>query len=276
MYADDTTLLISSSDPGTLQKELDLQLNNIINWFRLNKLTLNIKKTKLMLFGTKQNLTKFDDIKLNYDSEEIERVDKFKYLGVILDPTLSWDDHVQFLSNNVSKRIGVVCRVKYFLPPCTLNKLAKALVFPHFDQCSSVWSNFIAEHHNRLQILQNRLARVLLSADIRTPIDKLMKDLGWNKLKFRWEQQLLILTFKCLTSAAPSYLSCHFTFMHATHEKGTRSQTHNALVVPSWNIIAGKRTFLYRASAIWNELASHIRLNFNTMSVQQFKNNISL
>ena len=42
-----------------------------------------------MLFGTKQNLTKFDDIKLNYDSEEIERVDKFKYLGVILDPTLS-------------------------------------------------------------------------------------------------------------------------------------------------------------------------------------------
>ena len=186
MYADDTTLLISSSDPDTLQKELDLQLNNIINWFRLNKLTLNIKKTKLMLFGTKQNLTKFDDIKLNYDSEEIERVDKFKYLGVILDPTLSWDDHVQFLSNNVSKRIGVVCRVKYFLPPCTLNKLAKALVFPHFDQCSSVWSNFIAEHHNRLQILQNRLARVLLSADIRTPIDKLMKDLGWNRLNFSW------------------------------------------------------------------------------------------
>ena len=53
MYADDTTLLLSSSDSKILQKDLDVNLNEIANWFQTNNLMLNIKKTKLILFGTK-------------------------------------------------------------------------------------------------------------------------------------------------------------------------------------------------------------------------------
>ena len=104
-------------------------------------LTLNIKKTKLMLFGTNQSLCKFKDISL-YEGVMIERVEKFKYLGVLFDPQLPWDDHVNYLSSNISKRIGVISRVKYCLPISkTVNMFAQALVFPHFDYCSSAWSN---------------------------------------------------------------------------------------------------------------------------------------
>ena len=229
-----------------------------------------------MLFGTRHNLNKFNNVSLIYGNETIERVDNFKYLGVVLDPQLSWNDHAHYLSQNVSKRIGVICRVKYYLPCNTVNMLAKALIFPHFDYCSPVWSNFIAEYHNKLQILQNRLARILLSADIRTPVDKLMEDLGWVKLNCRWEQQLLILVFKCLTDIAPKYISCNFTFMHTTHSKGTRSQTQNALSIPSWNTAAGKRTFHYRGTILWNKLSSQIRSNFNSISVKEFKNFITV
>ena len=153
MYTDDTTLLLSSSDPNILQKDLDLNLNRIASWFQTNNLTLNIKKTKLMLFGTKQSLCKFKDISLIYEGVMIERVEKFKYLGVLFDPQLSWDDHVNYLSSNISKRIGVICRVKYYLPSKTVNMLAQALVFPHFDYCSSVWSNISLHLINELQIL---------------------------------------------------------------------------------------------------------------------------
>ena len=79
--------------------------------------------------------------------------------------------------------------------------LAKAMIFPNFDYCSSVWSNFTANHHHDLQVLQNKLARMLLHADIRTPIDKMMEDLNWNKLNCRWDNQLLIVTFKCLKAS---------------------------------------------------------------------------
>ena len=128
-----------------------------------------------MLFGTNRALNKFKDISLTYDNMLIERVEKFKYLVVFFDTTLSWNEHVKYLACNESKRIGVIYRVKYYMK--TVNVLAQALVFPHFDYCSSVWSNFSICHGNELQILQNRLARVLLTADIRTPVDTLMKDL---------------------------------------------------------------------------------------------------
>ena len=76
--------------------------------------------------------------------------------------------------------------------------LAQAWVFPHFDYFSSVWSNFSMHHSNELQILQNRLAHVLFSADIRTSVDKVLKDLDSVRLTHRWEHHVLIQAFKCL------------------------------------------------------------------------------
>ena len=68
MYADDTTLLTSSSDSLTLETDLKRRLDMVANWFDSNQLTLNIKKTKLMMFGTPQALSKFKDIRLTYDN----------------------------------------------------------------------------------------------------------------------------------------------------------------------------------------------------------------
>ena len=76
MYADDTTLLTSSSDPLTLETDLKRSSDMVVNWFNSNQLILNIKKTKLMMFGTWQALSKFKDIHLTYDNNNIEIVDK--------------------------------------------------------------------------------------------------------------------------------------------------------------------------------------------------------
>ena len=61
MYADDTTLLCSSSNPVTLQQELDSNFKQISKWLDYNQLTLNVNKTKFMIFGTSHKL-KFSKI----------------------------------------------------------------------------------------------------------------------------------------------------------------------------------------------------------------------
>ena len=99
---------------------------------------LNIKKTKLMVFGTRHILDKFDNVNVIYNGDCIENVESFKYLGVTFDPLLSWCEHVNHISSKISQRIGVIRRIKFYLPNDILNMLAKALVMPHFDYCSPV------------------------------------------------------------------------------------------------------------------------------------------
>jgi len=272
MYADDTTLLCSSNDPESLQTELNDNLGKIANWFSANKLTLNIKKTKFMVFGNNHNLHKFENISLKYNDDVVERVDSFKYLGVTFDPKLTWNNHVNNICSTVSKRIGVIRKVKFYLPPCTLKLLANALVMPHLDYCSSVWSNCNTEFLHSLQVQHNRLARVLTNADIRTRIDDLMKSLNWTRLNERWNAQLLILLFKCLKGTAPMYLSSQFDFTHNSHSHGTRSQTFNSLIVPKWKTVYGKKTFHYRTAKLWNDLPCEICVNLQSMSISSFKN----
>ena len=113
--------------------------------------------------------------------------------------------------------------------------LANALVMPHFDYCNTVWSNCSTELSHSLQVLLNRLARILLNADIRTPVADLMYSLNWCKLDGRWETQLLVEVFKCLKGLAPSYLSNQFSFTESMHTKCTRSQSSKTLFVPPWN-----------------------------------------
>ena len=64
---------------------------------------------------------------------------------------MTWLDHINHVSANISKRCGVLNRVKYNLPNCTLKMLAEAMIIPNFDYCSPVWSNCNNELKTRLQ-----------------------------------------------------------------------------------------------------------------------------
>ena len=98
---------------------------------------------KLSLWFPKTNhvLDHCNNINLTFNDKVIKKDDVFKYLGIKFDSNMSWSSHIDYLSGNVSERIGVVKRVKYFLPQETLIMLAYALIIPHFDYASSVWSN---------------------------------------------------------------------------------------------------------------------------------------
>ena len=122
MYANDTTLLVRSSDPSCLRSSLNQNMSRIADWFREKKLTLNLSKTKLMLFGTPYYLGKLENISLVYDGEEIEKVDNLKYLGLIFDSNMTWSHHIDLIASSVSKRCGVIRRVKCYLPNFILEK----------------------------------------------------------------------------------------------------------------------------------------------------------
>ena len=118
----------------------------------------------------------------------------------------------------------------------------------------------------------NSLARIILSADIRTSVDSMMSNLNWLKLDQRWNNHILIMLFKCLTGKAPEYLSCKFNFTHSVHAYPTRGNSSNSLVIPRSKSNSGLRTFQVRAAHLWNDsVGVDIRSCFDTLSLHQFK-----
>ena len=65
-----------------------------------------------MLFGSRQHLAKSPNVCIQLHGRVLERVAKFSYLGVVLDETLSWKDHVEYVSSKVSSRLGLLTRIR--------------------------------------------------------------------------------------------------------------------------------------------------------------------
>ena len=97
MFADDTNLFLSHQNINTLFKIFNEELKKIGDWFKANKLSLNNKKTKYTLFH--KNSSK-DDLPLKLPplkiaDNNIERKTTIKFIGVMLDENISWEEHIR-------------------------------------------------------------------------------------------------------------------------------------------------------------------------------------
>ena len=130
-----------------------------------NFLILNLEKTKIMLVGTHQRTAEADELVIEISNTRLERVNKFKYLGVLLDNNLSWKEHIEYISNKISSRLGILRRARKVLPKPTLQMLYNTLVLPLFDYCSPAWDSSGIGSKAYLDKL-NRRAHVLLRVDL--------------------------------------------------------------------------------------------------------------
>ena len=163
LYADDTAIFVSGKNIEDIQGKLNSDLERISAWLYANKLTLNAKKTKTMLFGTNQRLARLDtELSVTAGDIELEQVPCFKYLGLHFDPVLNWKQHTEFTSKKISQRIGVLKRTRNCLTTDTANLLYKSLILPIISYGDTVWSKGVKANLVRLQRLQNRAGRVVL------------------------------------------------------------------------------------------------------------------
>ena len=114
LFADDTSLFFSHRDPVYLVNMINQELEKFSIWLRTNRLSLNLDKTKFMIFKPRQKLLELD-VKLLLNDREIDQVEKFVFLGVILDDKLSWKSHISHVSTKISKSIGIIRKSSFFL-----------------------------------------------------------------------------------------------------------------------------------------------------------------
>ena len=136
MYAADTTLYCNINQ-NISEIEINHELWKVSQWLAANKLSLNVGKTKFMVFRMRNNVVSYPDLQINGNA--IERVTQFIFLGLILHESLSWDKHINHISLKVSKAIGILYRLKSIYPHRVVLTLYNTLIPPHFNYCILSW-----------------------------------------------------------------------------------------------------------------------------------------
>ena len=91
IFADDTNLFFKHKDLETLINIIHTEIVKIVSWFKINKPSLNIKKTNFIIFSPKRKLIPPNNLQLLIDNVSIEQVDKTKFLGVVINSKLNWN-----------------------------------------------------------------------------------------------------------------------------------------------------------------------------------------
>ena len=201
IYADDTTL-ICNLDEVLDESTLNMELNNIHGWMSSNKLSLNIKKTKYMIFHTKQRHVIYPS--LNINNVKIERVTQFNFLGLILSSQLSWKNHIQFISNKISKVIGVLYRLKDVYPQSVLLMLYNSLILSHINYCLLSWGSGIVNDHP-IHLLQKKALRLVSNSDYVSHSEIICKNYRLLKVPDMFRFNLWKFYFKLMNNTLPTY-----------------------------------------------------------------------
>ena len=150
-FADDSTLATSiclrvnnhqhkRCPRSDIQNILNSELDKISSWLKCNKLILNVTKTKLMVFHNRQFILDPTLIpKLRIDGTEIERVFEFKFLGIMINEFLTWDSHIKNLKARISRVIGIMHKIKTFVPSSCLKFIYLALIHSILNYGILLW-----------------------------------------------------------------------------------------------------------------------------------------
>ena len=196
----------------------------ISDWLKANKLSLNVMKTEFMLLGSSED-TEIWLFDCNQSGQQLIRRTSFvKYLGVIIDETLSWDMQIDSISKKVRKNIGVIKHVRDSVPKESLTLLYKTLIEPYFRYCSSTWGKCEASQIDKLQTLQNRAARAVSKVKFdETDHKQLLKSLGWLNISQLTDFDTASLMFKISREKCPnrrkSYLLNEKPFISTTQDQ---------------------------------------------------------
>ena len=139
LFADDTAIYCSTSTVDELEMKLNEDLTNIRKWLDMHKLTLNVAKSKLMIIGGHQRLKNVESINLGINQQSLEKANNFKYLGVIINENLNLADHVDYVQSKVSRRLGILKRIRHLLPTKTREIVFNTLILPILDYGDIVW-----------------------------------------------------------------------------------------------------------------------------------------
>lgn len=233
-----------------------------------NKLKLNASKTKSMIVSSRYKLNNIsmENLKLKVNNECIKWVNEIKYLGFILDNTLSLKPHFQYICKKISKKLFFFNRISKDLSLFSRITVFRSIIQPHFDYCSSALYLGDKGSIQSLQILYNRGMRTILRCNRYTPIEMMYSTLGWFSVQQRLYYLTMVFIFKLKKGMLPAYFNEYVTLRGQVHSYTMRNIED--FDIQKTNKHSTMTSLFYKCMNEFNHLPPSVK---NALTVQIFK-----
>ena len=250
-------------------KVMNEELEKYNSWFQANKLSLNVNKTKFTLF---HKSTSSDNLPLRLpeliiNNTVIERRGSLKFLGVLIDETLSWKDHIKTLESKLSCAIGLLYRTRPYLNLNSRKLCYFSFVHSHLSYANIAWGATHPSKLDKLASLQRHVCKVIKFKQRYDNAIPIMEDLKILRIKNLNIYQILVLMFKFTKKQLPSNFDDIFIFNKPT-TYNLRSSLKENFVLPRNTCKYVEHSLSYRGPKLWNTLHDEIK---NAPSLYTFK-----
>lgn len=270
LFADDAVITYCETDVNELNRKMIEDMEVISHWFVANKLTLNRKKTKCMVFHQKQHLKKYK-LDIHCNGDPIEQVETFEYLGLSLQENLQWDKHIDKIATKINRISGVIHRIGNTVDTTTLTSIYYAHVHSHLSYMSPIWGQSATENLlNTIQVVQNNAIRSIFRREYYA------SGLSTNQIKTKFnilnvrqisKYETAILAYKIDKKLIKTNIET--IQMSSRHNYNTRNS--NQLYQQNFRTKAGKYLISRLIAVEFNMLPTDLR---SLPSLKQFKSKL--
>lgn len=177
LYADDANLIVTGKNCTQIELRTLTEMSKLEKFLGSSNLLLNNKKTKLISFHTRQNRNPLTlDIKLN--NNPVEQLTETKFLGLIIDKNLSWDEHVKFITKKLSSGLYALRRMKHYCSLKTLKTIYYSLFQSHISYGICIYGATSKKNLETILVLQKKAIRIMLNLYYNDPVKACFKQLG--------------------------------------------------------------------------------------------------
>ena len=248
LFADDLDLNIECNNIEQCNQLCNQELQKIFSWSNANKLSINFGRNKSYYIVHSYSNLEANSFNIQINNHNLENMSEAKYLGVIIDSKLKYDKHINFISEKISKSIGVLYKLnKLKIPKSVLKQIYYSLIYSilNYNICS--YAGTYEAHTNRLLILQKRAIRLICGASFLAHCDPLFYQT--EILKFHDIYRLNVALYM--------FDARHTGIFDRDHSYPTRS--HQDLMPFHARLTVTKNSMRTVGPNIWNNIPQEIR-----------------
>ena len=161
LFADDTSLFYSHDSKTEGAKILNAELSKIAEWLAANKLSLNVSKSKLLVFSNRHTSVDSNDTDIYINGEKLKEVDHAKYLGALIDNKLNWAYQINAVSLKLSKGVGLLAKIRHYVPSSILRSLYFSFINPYIDYNLLNWGMATSTSLNAINLKIKKAVRIM-------------------------------------------------------------------------------------------------------------------